>query len=403
MGRVLTQTSRGGGNMRGKLTFSISFSICLAFVFFGGSAYAEDGVTEDTILIGTVGNLKKSITFPEETLGVKLYFKHVNDLGGIHGRQLKLIEYDDETKKELREKYILRLIENDKVFAIHVTGGTPTALMTMKYAMERKVLFTFPHQGSDRLAGKRYVFTSYPFYNKENDIMMTYLVQKRKFTRIGLVYADNAYGRIFLDGVKRNCKKYGIEITGAEPIKSRDPEDVSGLMAALKAEKTQALILALYVKQAAAILKERKKMGWDKATLVTTGPLTDEKFLSAGGGLGEGVIGMSLYPDPVRSTNPAIVEFRKILEKYYPGHKPDRYNFYGYLYTKLFVEGIKRAGKDLTREGFIMSMESIKNWESGVIPPVRFSETDHHAQHEGFIVELRNGVFKALTDWIRVD
>jgi len=138
-------------------------------------------------------------------------------------------------------------------------------------------------------------------------------------------------------------------------------------------------------------------------TLVSTGPLTDEKFLNVGGGLGEGVIGMALYPDPQRSTKSSIVEYRKILEKYYPGHEPNRYNLYGYLYTKLFVEGIKRAGKNLTREGFIKSMESIKNWESGIIPPVSFSETDHHAQDEGFIVELRKGVFQPLTDWILVD
>ncbi len=388
--------------MKGKFICFIIFSFLLALASLESYTYAEDGVTQESIIIGMTGNMT-SLTMPEETLGIKLYLKEINDKGGINGRKFKFIEYDDKNNMKLAEENLIKLIEKDKIFAIHFTGGTPTALMAMKYSMEKKIPFTFPHQGSDSLAGKKYVFTSYPFYSKEIDIMMNFLIKTRKFTRVGLIYADNDYGKIFLEGVKRNCEKYGIEMTGAEPLKDRDPKDTSKETSKLKANKTQALIMALYVKQAAAVLKERKKIGWDEVTLVSTGPLTDEKFLNVGGGLGEGVIGMSLYPDPVRSMKPAIVEYRKILEKYYPGHEPNRYNLYGYLYTKLFVEGIKRAGRNLTRQGFIKSMESIKNWESGIIPRVSFSETDHHAQDEGFIVELRKGVFESLTDWIRVE
>ncbi|MBW2305963.1 MAG: ABC transporter substrate-binding protein [Deltaproteobacteria bacterium] len=206
---------------------------------------------------------------PEETLGIKLYLKEINAKGGVHGRKFKFIEYDDQNKKKLKKENLIKLIEQDKIFAIHFTGGTPTALMVMKYAMDKKIPFTFPHQGSDALAGKKYIFTSYPFYSKETDIMMKFLVTTRKFTRIGLIYADNAYGKIFLNGVKRNCEKYGIEMTGAEPLKERDPKDTSGPMSRLKANNTQALIMALYVKQAAAVLRARKQIGWDGVTLVS--------------------------------------------------------------------------------------------------------------------------------------
>lgn len=382
-------------------------ALCALLCFVAGLVFTsitlgEDGVAPDSILLGTTGNLKKSLTHPEETLGVKLYLKYINDLGGVHGRMVRFVEHDDQNDAEIRKKNLDRLIKDDKVFAIHVIGGTPASILTMKYAMKHKVLFTFPHQGSSALAGKRYIFTSYPFYDKENDMMMKYLVETRKFKRVGLIYADNAYGRIFVEGLKRNCKKYGLEVLTAEPLKDRNPKDVNSPLTRLRDQKAQALIMALYVKQAGIVLKERKNMGWDDVTLVSTGPLTDEKFLAVGGGLGEGVIGLSLYPDPLRSKKPAIVEFRQILEKYYPGHSPNRYNFYGYLYTKLFVEGLKRAGKNLTRDSFIEAMESIKDWESGVIPPVSFSADDHHAQESGYIVELKNGVFQPITDWIQV-
>jgi branched-chain amino acid transport system substrate-binding protein len=70
----------------------------------------------------------------------------------------------------------------------------------------------------------------------------------------------------------------------------------------------------------------------------------------------------------------------------------------------LVVEGLKKAGKDLTREGFIEAMEAIKNWDSGgVIPYVSFSKTDHHAQSAGFIVELKGGKFQPITRWIETE
>jgi hypothetical protein len=86
---------------------------------------------------------------------------------------------------------------------------------------------------------------------------------------------------------------------------------------------------------------------------------------------------------------------------YFPGHELNRYSLYGYVFGKLVVEGLERAGPELTRDGFLDAMESIRDWDSGgILPPASFSATDHHAQEAGFICELDGGRFKLLTDWL---
>jgi branched-chain amino acid transport system substrate-binding protein len=114
------------------------------------------------------------------------------------------------------------------------------------------------------------------------------------------------------------------------------------------------------------------------------------------------VWGLSLWPDPVNSTDPSIVEYREIVEKYGKDRDktPNRYSLFGYFYAKLFVEGLERAGKNFTRESYIAALEGIKDWKNGIIPPVSFSETDHLAQDSGFMVEVQKGVFRSISGWI---
>jgi hypothetical protein len=79
---------------------------------------------------------------------------------------------------------------------------------------------------------------------------------------------------------------------------------------------------------------------------------------------------------------------------------PNRYSLFGYFYAKLFVEGLKRAGRNLTRESFIAALEEIKEWDNGIIPPVSFSGSDHLTQNSGFMVEVQNSVFRPISVWM---
>jgi len=171
-------------------------------------------------------------------------------------------------------------------------------------------------------------------------------------------------------------------------------------MHALRDEKPDVLIMALYPAGAKKVVEAKAAMDWD-IRLVSSGPLTDEQYLNVDGGAAEGTLGFCHYPDPNESDAPGIVEYRNLMARYYPGHELNRYSLYGYVFGSLVVEGLERAGADLTREHFLDAMDSIRDWDSGgILPPVSFSAADHHAQDAGFICELKDGRFLALSDWV---
>ena len=126
-------------------------------------------------------------------------------------------------------------------------------------------------------------------------------------------------------------------------------------------------------------MEAKASLGWTDVRLVSSGPLTDEQYLNVEVGHAEGSLGFCHYPDPNENDAPGIVECRKLMATYFPGHELNRYSLYGYVFANLVVEGLER-GEDLIRDKFLDARESIRNWDSGgILPPVSISETDHHA------------------------
>jgi branched-chain amino acid transport system substrate-binding protein len=381
--------------------FFCALALVLAICCLSGHALvAEDGVTGTTVVIG---NEKETGGFSgdEENLGFTLAVREANDRGGVRGRTLQILGYVRKGGATEGVANAKRLVEVDKVFCLFNFSSMPLAMALAPYVMEKKVPYLFPHQGSATLDKKRYIFTSYPYYEDECEIMLQYLAKKRGFKKIAILYADNAYGRIFRDKLREYAGRVGYETAGEQAIKEMKPADLTNEMKALQKDAPNALIMALYPEQAKKALEAKGALAWKDVTMVSTGPLTDEDYLNVEGGHGEGTIGLCLYPDPSVNAEPGIVEYRKVMAKYHPGKQVNRYSLYGYVFGKLVIEGLQRAGKDLTREKFIEAMESIKNWDSGgILPPVSFSATNHHAQTAGFIAELKNGKFVPLTDWV---
>ncbi|RMG92679.1 MAG: hypothetical protein D6708_06315 [Candidatus Dadabacteria bacterium] len=367
------------------------------------TAWAEVGVTDDTILIGTSQSFSGPLVFPgtEEIAGIEAYLEYVNEKGGIHGRKIEWKWYDDAYKPQDAVANMKRLVEQDGVFCVLINQGTSPVMAVVPYLEQKKVPLLFPFQGSSKLHGKKYVFTSFTYYDTQTQIVTRWLTEKKGFKRIGIIYQDDAYGKFFLNTLKKELKAKGLEVAAAESVK-RGATDVAPQVAKIAQADLDACLLALVPGPGAQVLKEAAKIGLKKTKLISSGPLTDEKFLVLSGGVGEGVWGLSLWPDPVRDDSPAMKEYREILRKYRPGHEPNRYNLYGYFYTKLFCEGLQRAGRDLTREKLIAALESIQNWENGIIQPVSFGPDDHQAQDEGFMVEVQGGRFVPISGWLGI-
>jgi ABC-type branched-subunit amino acid transport system substrate-binding protein len=384
-----------------RLTVS-AFSLAVAVSLGAGQLPArEPGVTGTSILVGIEGPTG-AFSSDEENLGMRLVVQVTNDGGGIHGRKLVERGYARAGGAAIADAVanVKRLVEQDGVFLLFNHGG-PAAVSIAPYAMQRGVPYLFPHTALLTADADRYVFTSYPRYLGESQVMLRDLAVTRHLTRIGIIYDENEYGRFFLDRLTEYASRFGYVVAGARGLRDRTPADVTSDLAALRTFSPDAIILALYPEQAQRVMDAKARLDWRSVRMVATGPLTDEQYLNVAGGYAEGTLGFCYYPDPNTSSEPGIVEYRRLMERYYPGHALNRYSLYGYVFGNLLVEGVRRAGENLTRDRFIDAMESIRDWVTGgIMPPVSFSMANHHAQRAGFICELQDGRFRALGGWI---
>ncbi len=356
------------------------------------------------ILIGIQAPSALSPSGAAENLGMRLVIRAVNDAGGINGHRL-VIREDGRAPpgpagdaQELAN--LARLADRDHVLLIWNHGGTVSTKIA-DFAMAHRVPYMFPHTGLVAMDDGRYVFTSYPHYDGETRMMYRYLARDRGMNRLAILYDPNAYGRYFRDRLKALAAADGYKVVGEEAVAETLPKDLTAEMRRLRDEKPDAVVMALYPPQAKRAMEAKARLDWKAVRMVSSGPLTDEEYLNVPGGYAEGTLGLCYYPDPNRSDAPGVVAYRKLMSKYFPGEKLNRYSLYGYAFGELVMEGLRRAGPNPTRESFIDAMETIKNWDSGgILPPVSFSRANHHAQEAGFICELQKGRFVPLSGWM---
>lgn len=362
-------------------------------------AFLAQGITDDSIIIGMEGPAN-SFSVDEENLGMQLVIRHVNANGGIHGRKLVAVTRPHGTGNRVDQQLInaRSLVEEDEVFLLFNFGG-PAAVQIGKYAMENDVPYFFPHTALLTVDGDRHVFTSYPRYEGESRAMLSYLSAERGVERIAVIHAPNVYGDYFVGRAESLAGELDYTFVGAQSL-PRNPESARNEMARLQELSPDVVIMALYPEGARKVIEAKAGLDWNVG-LVSSGPLTDEQYLNIDGGHAEGTLGFCHYPDPNESDAPGIVAYRELMSEYFPGHELNRYSLYGYVFGSLVVEGLERAGSQLTEGIFLDAMESIRDWDSGgILPPVSFSAKDHHAQDAGFICELKNGRFESLSDWL---
>jgi branched-chain amino acid transport system substrate-binding protein len=365
-------------------------------------AGAQQGVSDTEIVIGSSNSFSGPLAFTGEQLtkfGVDLYLRVVNDAGGIHGRKVRTVYYDDGYRPQDAVANTKKLVEQDKVFAIIAPQGSPPVVATLEYLEEQKVPMLFPYQSSPVTRGKKWVFQGMTVSDRSSRMMIDYLAGERKYKKFAALYQDDEYGKSFLGAFEKDLGRHGLKLAAAESVK-RGVTDVSAQIAKLQAAKPEVTFLVLVPGPAAQALRERQKIGWAETLMVSTGPLTDEVYLGLAGDAAEGVEGLALWPDPVTSELPGVKLYREHMQKYAPRNAPNRYSLAGYFAGMLFTEAAKRAGKSLTRESLITALEGIKGWESGILAPLSIGP-DHETQKQGFWVRVEKGRFKSLTEWLK--
>jgi ABC-type branched-subunit amino acid transport system substrate-binding protein len=375
---------------------------------------AEQGVTETEVKIGTSAGLTGPIAVwgnRMARIGPQTYFNYINEQGGVHGRKLAQVLLDDGYEPPRSVANHKRLIESDKVFAILLSMGTPTVSASIQTILDSKIPLIFPATGAHKW-GYEYrplVFQAGADYWHMSAVMVDYIVKEKGLKKWGVFYQDDDYGKDVLNGTKTQLKKHGLEVVATETYK-RGSIDVSGQVAKLRAAGVDVVMLGTVYREGAPFLREKEKIGWEVQT-VGIAPTATQTFVDLCGSSGLGHLNTFSNPS-VDSDRPGVLEFRALMQKYFPDEKVSEEALYGFIAAKTFVAGLQATGRELTRANFIKGLESLKDYDNGITDRITFGPEDHQgvtASYISVIVEdtpdpqtgNKRYKYTPVTDWIK--
>jgi ABC-type branched-subunit amino acid transport system substrate-binding protein len=329
------------------------------------AAAQQPGVTADRILLGQAA----VFTGPAAQLGiqmrngVKAYIDFVNEKGGVHGRKIELVTEDDKYESSVAPTASQALIEKHKVFALLGYVGTPTGVAHLKVTTAAKVPLVGMFTGAEvlRVPMNRYVFHVRASYYDETDKIVEQVVSTGG-KRISVFYQADAYGEAGRMGTEIALKKRGMQIHSNGTVE-RNTIAVEKAVQAIHASQPDAVVMVSAYTSCAEFIRQMKKAG-SGAQFYNVSFVGSKALADALGKEGVGVAISQVVPFPWGTGVPIVKEYQALAKK--AGFAD--YNFSaieGFLTAKVMVEGLRRTGKNLTREGFVDAMEKMQDVDVG--------------------------------------
>jgi len=363
------------------------------------------GVTETEILIGSCSALEGPSKFlgQQTVTGAKAYFSWANDEGGVNGRKLKLVSADDSYDPAKTQACFDHLMSG-KVFALGFFVGTPTAVKYVPLAEANKTPLVGLFTGAQTLYTplRHWVVNVRASYFDETREQVDGLWKTLGYKRVGVIYPDDAFGAAVLEGVKAALKEHGAEPASAASYQ-RQSAQVGGAIDVVRGANPEAVVVVGPANTVAPILKQAHAKGWNPLFLTVSFVGTDELITEAGGDA-EGVVITQVVPPYYMTEFKSVQLYRRALTKYSPGEQPNFVSLEGFVDAMAMVEGLKRAGKELTREGLIHGIESIHDFDMGLGPQLKldFGPKDHKGFDHVIPTVVRGGRAVPFTDWTTV-
>jgi len=353
------------------------------------------GVTDREIRFGLVApytGFSREIGRQIE-IGITAAFNRVNDAGGVHGRNLRLIAADDGYDPSRTLAAVKQLYEKDQVFAFVGNYGTATGAAAMPYLIERRALFFAPFSGGNifrKNPPDRYIFNYRASYDEEMDATVRYLLSVRHVQpkQIAVFAQDDAYGDAGYAGVAKSFRSLGLSDAAILRVNyKRNTVDVDPAINALRAHKipVKAVIMVATNRAAARFIEKTHDLIpgliYTNTSLVGSTQLANELML-LGPRLAPGIIVTQVLP-PVGENSSAVLEYKDALAKYFPNEAAADYiSFEGFATAQVLIEGLKRAGPQLDTEKLISTLEGMRGVDLGFGPPLNLGRADHQASHE---------------------
>ncbi|MGE5513365.1 MAG: ABC transporter substrate-binding protein [Bacteroidota bacterium] len=340
---------------------------------------------------------------------IEATFKMVNDKGGINGRKINFITYDDGYSPPKTVEMVRKLVEEDKVLFLFNTLGTPPNTAIHKYMNAKKVPQLFVATGASKWGDpKNFPWTMgwQPDYATEAAIYAKHILKTVKDPKIGILMQNDDYGKDYLNGFKKGLGKENEKlIVQLATYEVTDPT-VDSQMIQLKNSGANVFFNITTPKFAAQAIKKAAEIGWKPVHyLNNVSSSFATVFKPAGLDASQGII-LALYRkdanDPQWAKSPDVIAWKEFMAKYQPGVdiKDDGANF-GYAVTNTLIEVLKRCGDNLTRENVMKQAASLHNLEVPMLLPgikISTSATDFYPIQSVRLARVKGESFELFGD-----
>jgi branched-chain amino acid transport system substrate-binding protein len=374
-----------------KLRIAALSTAVIAFAATGGTAFAQKkydtGATDTEIKIGNI----MPYSGPASAYGVigkteETYFKKINAEGGVNGRKINFISYDDGYSPPKAVEQARKLVESDEALLVFNPLGTANNTAIQKYMNSKKVPQLFVATGATKFNDpKDFPWTMgwQPSYQSEAHIYAKYLMKEKPDAKIAVFYQNDDFGKDYLKGLKDALGAKASMITAEESYETSEPT-IDNHIVKLKATGADVFISITTPKFAAQAIKKLAEIDWKPMHIVSNvsasvgGVIKPAGFENA-----QGILSAAYAKDgadPQWDNDPGMKKFFAFLEKYYPeGNKLDGSVVYGYGAAQTMVKVIEMCGDNLTRENVMKQAASLKDFTPDTLLPgvkINTSATD---------------------------
>ena len=328
------------------------------------------GVTDKEIRIGTFGPVT-GVNFVQGRMpmnGLQAVFAKVNEAGGINGRKITLVRMDDTCDPVTAITVVKRLIHNENIFAI-VGGSCSNAVLAAKQEIvESGIPYVNFAAASNLISAPKThnIFTTMLTSTLESNLQAQFLADKG-VKRISLVAVKDPWGKDRYDSFTKAAKARGIEIVSDEELDTEANDATPQVVKTMRAGPDH-VVLLIYPKAAALFVRDSAKLGF-KPTFIATSTVPDPVAFAEQVGIpGATDKFLTIAPTAYAVSSPEMKEWATRLQAMFPDDKTHGFNLYGVAAGRIVEDALKRAGPNLTREGFLSAMEGLTDWTVDVYP-----------------------------------
>ena len=369
-------------------------------------AWADQGVSKSEIVIGSIQDLSGPIAVLGKPVqnGMILRTEQINAAGGINGRKLKLVVEDSGYDPKKGVLAAQKLLNQDKIFAMVATMGSPVSLATLPLVVDKGVAHLFPitaHTGNFEPLHKLKFSSSNPYPNTTRT-GLNLMMKMKPYKRVAIIYQDDEYGLDVLRGAEATLKDAGMTLVEKTSYK-RGATDFSSQMQKLKAANPDLIILATIVRETIGAMAAARQLGYT-GDFFGSEAAYQPAVAKAGGKAVEGLYAVSTVPTPYRDDPGNPKSLNEWMDAYKARFKedPDLYSVYGSLMIDMFAKAAEKAGPNLTIDSLVKALETNPYPRTFFgNPEISFSATKRMGQDQARIAQIKNGRWANVSDFSR--